>query len=36
VDAVRLVDVVDGYAVVLEPTDRLESPDVDATYEPAS
>jgi hypothetical protein len=34
VDGVRTVDVVDGYAVTLEPTDRVESPDVDVTYEP--
>ncbi len=34
VDAVRLVDVVDGFAVTLDPTTRLESVDVDLTYEP--
>lgn len=34
VDAVRLVDVVDGFAVTLDPTNRLESVDVDLTYEP--
>jgi Domain of Unknown Function (DUF1543) len=34
VDAVRLVDVVDGFAVTLERTDRHESVDVDLTYEP--
>jgi len=35
VDAVRVVDVVDGYAVVLEPTERPEDVDIDVTYEPA-
>jgi Domain of Unknown Function (DUF1543) len=34
VDAVRLVDVVDGFAVTLDRTDRHESVDVDLTYEP--
>jgi hypothetical protein len=34
VDAVRLVDVVDGFAVTLDPTSRHESTDVDLTYEP--
>ena len=34
VDAVKLVDVVDGFAVTLDPTDRPESVDVDLTYEP--
>jgi hypothetical protein len=34
VDAVRLVDVVDGFAVSLDPTNRPESVDVDLTYEP--
>jgi uncharacterized protein DUF1543 len=34
VDAVRLVDVVDGFAVTLDPTSRLESKEVDLTYEP--
>jgi hypothetical protein len=34
VDAVRLVDVVDGFAVTLNPTNRSESLDVDLTYEP--
>lgn len=35
VDAVRAVDVVDGYAVTLEPTERGEDLDIDVTYEPA-
>jgi hypothetical protein len=34
VDGVRVVDVVDGYAVTLTPTSRSESVDVDLTYEP--
>ncbi len=34
VDAVRRVDVVDGFAITLDPTDRRESGDVDLTYEP--
>ncbi len=34
VDAVRVVDVVDGYAITLDPTSRSESVDVDLTYEP--
>jgi Domain of Unknown Function (DUF1543) len=34
VDGVRLVDVVDGFAITLQPTDRHESVDVDLTYEP--
>jgi len=34
VDAVKLVDVVDGFAVTLDPTNRLESVEVDLTYEP--
>lgn len=34
VDAVMAVDVVDGFAVRLEPTDRSDSVDVDLTYEP--
>jgi hypothetical protein len=34
VDGVKLVDVVDGYAITLTPTDRRESVDVDLTYEP--
>ena len=34
VDAVRLVDVVDGFAVSLSATDRPESSAVDLTYEP--
>ena len=34
VDAVRVVDVIDGYAVALEATDRAERSDVDLTYEP--
>ena len=34
VDAVRLVDVVDGYAIALTPSDRGESVDVDLTYDP--
>jgi hypothetical protein len=34
VDAVRLVDVVDGFAVTLDPTSRHESNEVDLTYEP--
>jgi hypothetical protein len=33
VDGVRLVDVVDGFAITLDPTDRHESVDVDLTYE---
>jgi hypothetical protein len=35
VDAVLVVDVVDGFAVTLDPTDRPESSVVDLTYEPA-
>jgi Domain of Unknown Function (DUF1543) len=34
VDGVKLVDVVDGFAVSLVPTNRPESVDVDLTYEP--
>ena len=34
VDGVKLVDVVDGFAITLTPTDRHESVDVDLTYEP--
>jgi hypothetical protein len=34
VDALRLVDVVDGFAISLQPTGRHESVDVDLTYEP--
>jgi hypothetical protein len=34
VDGVRVVDVVDGYAVTLDPTTRSESVHVDLTYEP--
>jgi hypothetical protein len=34
VDGVRLVDVVDGFAISLSPTLRHESGDVDLTYEP--
>lgn len=34
VDAVQLVDVVDGFAVTLDPTNRPDSVDVDLTYEP--
>ena len=34
VDGVKLVDVVDGFAITLVPTDRLESVEVDLTYEP--
>jgi len=34
VDAVMAVDVVDGFAVRLEPTDRGDSVDVDLTYVP--
>ncbi len=34
VDGIKLVDVVDGFAVTLNPTDRRESTDVDLTYEP--
>jgi len=34
VDAVRLVDVVDGFAISLHPTTRQECSDVDLTYEP--
>jgi hypothetical protein len=34
VDAVRVVNVVDGFAVTLHPTDRPESAEVDLTYEP--
>jgi hypothetical protein len=34
VDGIRLIDVVDGFAVTLSPTDRRESVDVDLTYEP--
>ena len=34
VDAVRVVDVVDGYAVSLEATERSEHLDVDLTYDP--
>jgi hypothetical protein len=35
VDAVLRVDVVDGFAVTLDRTDRHESTEVDLTYEPA-
>ena len=35
VDAVRVLDVVDGYAVTLVPSDRAEDLDIDVTYEPA-
>jgi hypothetical protein len=35
VDAVLEVDVVDGFAVTLERTDRQVSTEVDLTYEPA-
>ncbi len=34
VDAVRVIDVVDGWAVSLRPTSERERPQVDATYEP--
>jgi hypothetical protein len=34
VDAVRMVDVVDGFAITLSPSNRAESADVDLTYEP--
>jgi hypothetical protein len=34
VDGVRLVDVVDGFAISLSPTNRHESAEVDLTYEP--
>jgi hypothetical protein len=34
VDGVRLVDVVDGFAISLSPTSRHESAQVDLTYEP--
>jgi hypothetical protein len=34
VDGVKLVDVVDGFAVSLVPTNRPESVEVDLTYEP--
>lgn len=34
VDGVRLVDVVDGFAISLRPTSRPESGVVDLTYEP--
>jgi hypothetical protein len=34
VDGLKLVDVVDGFAITLTPTDRNESADVDLTYEP--
>ena len=34
VDAVRVVDVVDGYAVSLQATERAERHDVDLTYDP--
>ena len=34
VDAVKLVDVVDGFAVTLDATDRPDSVDIDLTYEP--
>jgi len=34
VDAVRLIDVVDGFAVSLTSTNRPESSEVDLTYEP--
>lgn len=36
VDAVRLIEVVDGFAVTLEPTSRQESLEVDLTYEPGN
>jgi hypothetical protein len=35
VDGIKLIDVVDGFAVTLTPTERRESVDVDLTYEPA-
>jgi len=35
VDAVRLVDIVDGYAVTLEPTGHEEVALIDTTYEPS-
>jgi Domain of Unknown Function (DUF1543) len=34
VDAVRVIDVIDGFAISLEATDRAERDDVDLTYEP--
>lgn len=34
-DALRMLDVVDGYAICLEPTTTDEQADVDVTYEPA-
>jgi hypothetical protein len=34
VDGVKLVDVVDGFAIALTPTDRRESVAIDLTYEP--
>lgn len=35
IDAVRVVDVVDGYRVALEPTTDDERPVIDMAYEPA-
>jgi hypothetical protein len=35
VDAVQLVEVVDGHAVRLDPTTRGDSVVIDATFEPA-
>lgn len=35
VDAIRLIDVVDGYLVSLAPTERSERAEVDVTYEPS-
>ena len=34
VDAVRAVEVVDGFAITLNPTSRGDSVEVDLTYEP--
>ncbi len=34
VDAVRQLDVIDGYEIRLEPTDRPETDGLDQTYEP--
>jgi hypothetical protein len=36
VDAVRLIDVVDGFAVRLVPTEGAEHAVVDTTYDPGS
>jgi hypothetical protein len=34
VDAVQVLNVVDGFAIRLEPTDRVDTNAIDVTYEP--